>query len=284
MQDPTTNPDRDYRLVALDMDGTLLTSQKRVSPGVVEAIWELDDHDLCATVATGRALREIEPLLDDLAPVRYAVLSNGAVVRDLWEGRTIATSPIPDEGVRLAIETGLEDGCVVQAFTADRAFFNKEDIALGEELALAQYMDLWARTNEPLGDPRTLVDRFPGQLTKLNLYHRTEEGRRRTRARLAEAGSLVQAVNAEGHSVEVTSPGTGKDTGVETLCGHLGITMGQVVAIGDGDNDYALLDAAGLGVAMANATPGALAHADVQTARDNDHDGVAEAIRRYFPI
>ena len=58
--------------------------------------------------------------------------------------------------------------------------------------------------------------------------------------------------------------------------------MSQVVAVGDGDNDLDMLRSAGLGVAMANATPQALAAADVCTTADCDHDGVAETIERYF--
>ena len=95
-------------------------------------------------------------------------------------------------------------------------------------------------------------------------------------------GADVQVAFAEGASVEITAPGVRKDSGIAHLCDELGITMQQVVAVGDGDNDLDMLRSAGLGVAMANATPQALAVADVRTTADCDHDGVAETIERCF--
>lgn len=269
-----------YRLIALDMDGTLLTTGKRVSPATSAALRRLSDSGACATIATGRAYRELEPLRHDLAPVRYAVCANGAVVMDLWERRCVSVTTIPNHGAIKAVRAGLSNGCLVNVLTQTGAYLNLADVERADELGLGQYKGLWAQVNEQMDDPVEFLRTHPNKAVKINLYHFTQEARERTRAQLA--GADVQVAFAEGASVEITAPGVRKDSGIAHLCDELGITMSQVVAVGDGDNDLDMLRSAGLGVAMANATPQALAAADVCTTADCDHDGVAETIERYF--
>ena len=103
--------------------------------------------------------------------------------------------------------------------------------------------------------------------------------RDRTFERLADAD--VTITRCEVSSLEFTCPGVDKGTGLTALARQLGLGISQAIAVGDADNDLAMLRAAGLGVAMGNAIPAAVAAADVQVA-DNDHGGCAEAVRRYL--
>ena len=80
-------------------------------------------------------------------------------------------------------------------------------------------------------------------------------------------------------NLELSAPGVTKGRGLMALAAHLGLTPGQVMAVGDSGNDLTMVQMAGLGVAMANATPDVLAAADVVTG-DNNHDGVAQAIEK----
>ncbi|RRF88704.1 MAG: HAD family phosphatase [Coriobacteriaceae bacterium] len=270
----------DYRLLALDMDGTLLNSKKQVSPATAQALRGLTDAGGFATIATGRGYREIVPLLHDLAPVRYAVLGNGSVVMDLWERRVVSETTIPNHGAIDAVRAGLASGCLVNILTSTGAYFNMADVERAPEVGLGQYQSLWEQVNEQMDDPIAFLQDHPNKAVKINLYHFTQEGRVRTREALR--GANVQVAFAEGASVEITAPGVRKDSGIARLCDELGLDLSQVVAVGDGGNDLDMLRNCGLGVAMANATPAALEASDVVTQADCDHDGVAEVIGRYF--
>ena len=95
------------------------------------------------------------------------------------------------------------------------------------------------------------------------------------------AGEDVNIVCCEKHSIEITHASVTKGTGLLALAAQLGIPAEETIAVGDADNDLPMLRAAGLGVAMGNANENARAASDV-TVADNDHDGCAEAIRRFL--
>ena len=160
-----------YRLIALDMDGTLLTTGKRVSPATSAALRRLTDSGACATIATGRAYRELEPLRHDLAPVRYAVCANGAVVMDLWERRSVSVTTIPIHGAIQAVRAGLSNGCLVNVLTQTGAYLNLADVERADELGLGQYKGLWAQVNEQMDDPVEFLRAHPNKAVKINLYH-----------------------------------------------------------------------------------------------------------------
>ncbi len=248
----------DYRLLALDMDGTLLNSKKQVSPATAQALRGLTKAGGFATVATGRGYREIVPLLHDLAPVRYAVLGNGSVVMDLWERRVVSETTIPNHGAMDAVRAGLASGCLVNILTSTGAYFNKADVERAPEVGLGQYQSLWEQVNEQMDDPSRLFAGAPNKAVKIDLYHFG----RAACARAGLRGANVQVAFAEGASVEIAAPGVRKDSGIARLCDELGLDLSQVVAVGDGDNDLDMLRNCGLGVAMANATP-ALEASDV---------------------
>ena len=110
---------------------------------------------------------------------------------------------------------------------------------------------------------------------KINLYHADPEERVRTRAQL-ETPEL-ELVYSEVSSLECSARGVSKGSGLERLCGLLGIPMAECIAAGDADNDIPMLRAAGLGVAMGNAAEHVKTAAD-RVVSDLDHGGCAEAI------
>ena len=117
------------------------------------------------------------------------------------------------------------------------------------------------------------------RIQKLNLHFTCAEDRDAAIASLASED--VNIVCCEKHSIEITHASVTKGTGLLALAAQLGISPEQTIAVGDADNDLPMLRAAGLAVAMGNANKNARAASDV-TVADNDHDGCAEAIRRFL--
>lgn len=280
-QNPTRNGKATkYRLLSLDMDGTVLNSQKHVSPGNAQAISDLVKRGGNVTLCTGRNILELREFERDLAPVQFGVLMNGSVTYDFVHARPIQLSPIPRELALRAARTALDAGAIVHAMTLRATYIRQRDIDRLADYNLAAYHHTFDTLATRIDDPLAFIADHASEITKLNLYHLTQEDRARTKQALSDTGLTLSY--SEAASLEVTPAGCSKATGVEQLCSELGIGMDQVVAVGDGLNDLAVLQAVGMPVAMSNAAPQvkAIARAEVN---DNDHDGVAEAIQRFFP-
>lgn len=269
-----------YRLLSLDMDGTVLNPQKHVSPGNAHAISDLVKRGGNVTLCTGRNLLELHEFAHDLAPVQFAVLMNGSVTYDFVHNRPIQLSSIPRDLALRAAQTALDAGAIVHVMTLRATYIRQQDIDRLADYNLASYHQTFDTLATRIDDPYAFIADHAAEITKLNLYHLTQEDRARTKHALADTDLTLSY--SEAASLEVTPAGCSKATGVKRLCDELGIGMDQVVAVGDGLNDLAVLQAVGMPVAMANAAPEvkAIAHAEVG---DNDHDGVAEAIQRFFP-
>lgn len=268
------------RLIALDVDGTLLAPNEEISPRVRQAVREAIEAGCLVTLATGRRLVGAQFIAQELGLVLPLILQGGAVVQDSATGAVIYQDPHEPETVE----------ALVDLFCAhDRQPIVYESPAFGGRL----YAGAPHRDSEPIRQ----YDALRGPIERLD-----DDALRRTRhvlsvATLSPNGGL-EALTAEAASIPGTSTllsdwqllrcqalevfhgGCSKARAVEHIALAHGIAMEDVMAIGDGLNDCELLAAVGLGVAMGNACPEALSVAKVQVA-PNDQDGVAEAIDRY---
>ena len=269
----------DYKLLALDMDGTLLDSCKHVLPRTAAALEELASRGVTVALSTGRCPVELDDYLPQLGGVRYGCLISGALVYDLRERRALASTPIDTELVLQALDAGADEGAMLHLLCADASVARPDDISHMADFHMEVYQPMFGRICLKVDDVAAYAAPHPADVLKVNLYHRDEASRCRTRERLADLPLTL--ADAETTSLECSAQGVSKALGLEQLCDYLGISMGQVVAVGDAPNDAAALQAAGCAVAMGNADPQIKAMADLVVA-DNDHDGIVEAIERLF--
>ena len=269
-----------YELIAFDMDGTLLDSGKRVLPSSIDAIAEAAAAGKKVAIATGRCPKMVAMYKDQLPDVRYAICCAGAVVYDFAEGRVLAERDIDHGVVARALRTADEEGPYILEVTAgEGVYMQLDEIQMSPACGVGAYQQLYLDTSELVEDAHAVALDPAARISKLNFHFAHVEDRDRAHTRLADADVVV--TDCEASSLEFTCPGIDKGTGLAELTRIAGIDMAQTIAVGDADNDLPMLRAAGLGVAMGNALPEAVATADVQVA-DNDHGGVAEAIRRYL--
>lgn len=269
-----------FELIALDMDGTLLDSRKQVLPSSVEAISEAAAAGKNVAIASGRCPKMVSMYKEQLPGVRYSICCAGAVVYDLELGRTLFERDIAADVVARALRTADEEGAYILEVTAgEGVYMEAAEIATAPECGVGAYQQLYMETSELVDDAHAVALDPATRISKLNFHFADVAARDRTHERLADADVVV--TNCEASSLEFTCPGTDKGTGLAELTRILGIDLAQAIAVGDAENDLPMLRVAGLGVAMGNALPSAVAAAGVQVA-DNDHDGVAEAIRRYL--
>lgn len=268
------------RLVGLDLDGTLLTRDKRVTERNRNALEEAARDGVHIVPVTGRPLTGIPQQVTDLPFIRYAITSNGAIVTDRQTGRTIRKRCMTAGTALQVLQVAEGEGVIREYFTEGRGFHNADTRAL-----------LWKKfAGTPilhyLEQSRVMVDDLYGSLLEktdgienLSVMCRSQEDRDRVVARIQKIEG-VRIILPMPTDIEITSADADKGEALISLAAELGIRREEVMAMGDGDNDLGLMKAAGLSVAMGNACREVLDEADHVTL-DNEHDGVAEAIRRY---
>lgn len=271
-----------YQLIAFDMDGTLLDSKKDVLPSSVAAIDEALASGKDVAIASGRCPRMVLMYRDVIPHVRYAICSAGAAIVDLFEAKTLKTTEVPATALQKVMAASHGRDMLIETTCDGEFVVSRPEMERCERYNLGVYKSLYREQGTVL-DTAAEAEAFTldpaHRIQKLNLHYTCDEDRDVAVASLA--GEDVNIVYCEKHSIEITHASVTKGTGLLALADQLGISPEQTIAVGDADNDLPMLRAAGLAVAMGNANENARAASDV-TVADNDHDGCAEAIRRFL--
>ena len=269
----------EYKLIGLDMDGTLLNSEKKITPENMAAMEKAFAQGKEVVLSTGRSVAELSEYTGIIKGLRYLVCISGAMVYDLKNKEIINCNPIPDEVIDNVSEIAETSDVMVMLQTT-------EAIAKGTDLDNLEHFHLNVY-KELLDSVATKVDnvfeyyRQKGEpVGKINIYHPTPEAREVTKKILSKYDLVFNY--AEGNSLEVSPANVTKGAGLIWLCNHLGFGIDKAIAVGDADNDMDAIKTAGLGVAMANAIDKVKEAADVVLENDCDHSGCAEAIEKYL--
>jgi hydroxymethylpyrimidine pyrophosphatase-like HAD family hydrolase len=259
---------RPIKLVASDLDGTLLRPDETVSERTMAAILATRRAGITLVLVTGRPPRNLGPIAERLGVGGIAICANGAVVWDLDTGTIVDLTPLAaDLAIRLVR--------ALRAAIPGALFAVELEGGFGREAGWADGM-LPAAPDALEADALELIT---GPVTKLLLRQPTlpfAEVAGRARAAVGEQAVVTWAGT---RVVEISAPGVTKAFALERLCRRLGIRPEEVVAVGDMPNDLAMLAWAGRSVAVANAADEVLAAADEVTAANVD-DGVALVLER----
>ncbi len=271
-----------YQLIAFDMDGTLLDSKKEVLPSSVEAIDEALAAGKEVAIASGRCPRMVLMYRDVLPHVRYAICSAGAAIVDLHAARVLETTEIPRSAIQKAMTASHSMDKLIETTCDGEFIVSRPEVNHCERYSLAVYKSLYLEQGKilPTADDAEAFTVDPThRIQKLNIHYTNTQDRDAVIAALE--GEDVNVVLCEKASIEITHASVTKGTGLLALAAQLGIPAEQTIAVGDADNDLPMLRDAGLGVAMGNANENARAAAAAIVA-DNDHNGCAEAVRRFL--
>lgn len=263
-----------YRAIATDLDGTLLRTDKSVSPRTRAAVHAAEDAGLLVVIATGRPPRWIPPVVEALGERGLVVCANGASVYDPARHELVERTDIAPE-VALTLVDDLQAAFPEAVLGVEQGFRFAADTAIeGSDMAL---LESWKLGGMQVGPIRSFLDQ---PVTKLIVRLPVDAAPGGAAAVQAVAGdrALVTHSTTEWF-LELSNPAAHKAATVERLLLRSGIAPEEVVAFGDMPNDEELVVWAGLGVAMGNAHPGLKAVADEVTAT-NDDDGVAQVIER----
>lgn len=267
-------------LIAVDLDGTALRTDKTVSLRTVRALSAAAARGIQVVPATGRVVKMVSRELVEIPGVRYALSSNGASVVDLRDGSVLYSNLMPPEDSRWLVRFFASRGLLIEAYVGGISYANAGAVEPLRRLSLPElFFDYLRRSQIFVEDLESTLDTRGWGLEKINIPYLPGGERKRIAASLLARGKY--SVTSSGHfNLEVNAATADKGDGLAHLCRLLGIAPDRVMAVGDGDNDVSMLRFAGLGVAMGNAFPQAKEAARAVTAT-NDEDGLAQAVEQY---
>ncbi len=279
-----------FRLLVADIDGTLLTSDRRVTPGVARAIRAARERGVRVCLATGRMWRSAAPHVAAAGADPPAILYNGGLVYDFQEDRVLYRRTLGREAARAALQV-LRNFPDVQPhlFVDDRALISKmnrlsEEYARKDGIRVEEVGDLLdflcdagsgvcepdrGRPTEPFGEPMKIL--IVGDRPRLE----------QVAGAFSAASHPLNFVFSEANYLEVLPPGASKGEALRWLAEWLAVPPESIVAVGDNLNDLSMIRFAGLGVAMANA-PDALRSQARYVAPRNDEEGLRDVIERFI--
>jgi Cof subfamily protein (haloacid dehalogenase superfamily) len=270
---------RHCKLLVLDIDGTLLNKQGTISEIDRQALTDTLDAGIIVSLCTGRVTRACQGILTQLSLDGFHIFFDGALVCDPVQNREIYSKSIDPRLVRKASEAALSCGVQIEFFSAAQYFTDKESwrtrlrqTFFGTSPTIVDYRALW-QSNENIIKGGIIVRSHQEDLKIKQFTSLVQDSLGITWTRTPVFPDLA--------FINITALGVSKGKALEALASYLGIALSEVVAIGDGTNDIALLSTAGLAIAMQNA-PNKLKAVAHHVTADVEHSGVAQAIRRYI--
>ena len=264
------------RLLAMDLDGTLLTDDKRFTERCAEAVRTAAKCGIEPVYVTGRPLSGVPEDVLSVPGVRYIITSNGAVTTDTRTGRVLRSAGLGREVSEKIIREVLKRGYIFSVIADGYAFCDEDSFRRQLELFCGTPLEPYVRTTR-----RSVPDVFDVIKTAAvieNLWIKAPDCIQRDEiADYALEMDGTRGVITAPTDVEIGSPGSDKGFAVAHLAGLLGIERHQTAAIGDNGNDLGMLGSCGLAAVMYNAADDIKRCAQIIAASNNE-DGAAEFI------
>lgn len=288
------------KCIALDLDRTTLDSQGHLSGENRRAIENAVAAGVYVVVASGRSLDSLPAEITDIKGIRYAITSNGAAVYDLCERKCLRQFKMTPESAedilrhtepeRMKVAYGEAAGMSevemseieisYEAFIDGRAFAESRYVADPVRFgAMPQAISYIQGTRAPVEDMRTFICEHKSELDCIDLVVKNEDMKRKLWKNLRENVRDVYITSSVRQLLEISHRDAGKESGAKFLLEYLGLAREELAAFGDGDNDSGLLQYAGIGFAVANASPECRDAAD-EIVASNDDNGVAQGINK----
>jgi Cof subfamily protein (haloacid dehalogenase superfamily) len=281
------------RLLALDLDGTLLNSSGQVSDRNREALTQARALGVRVAVVTGRRFRDARPIALDLGLDIPVIAHNGALTKHARTLETVAVLPLPLDAAREALRIGKAAGADplvsddhegLGILVYDRLSDDNHALLAYIKWARRIHGDEGARAIQKVASLENYLDHEPVHLAFSGRCAAMAELEAQLQQQLAPRVKIfcTNYPKMNFALLDIVHPGASKGTGVAAAAAELGITQAEVMAVGDNRNDLEMLEFAGTGVVMGNAEPALHTIAGLHRTLSNDEDGVAVAIERFI--
>lgn len=270
-----------YKLICMDMDGTLLNDKKEVSERCKIAISKAHELGVKVVIATGRIFVSAEYYGDIIGVKAPIIASNGAYVREKDSDRSIYEQGLGAENYQLIVELLKKHDIVPHFYTEDTIYTEK---LIHSSLTYKKANKTLPANRqvkiEVVEDWNELFSNKKPRLIKSMAVGDNEEKMKIAKEEFIKLDKF-QVVSSMKNSFEVMAKTTSKGNALKKLCDYYGIDRNEIISVGDNENDISMIKFAGLGVAMGNAEEAVKKIADYVTAT-NEEDGVAKVIEKYI--
>jgi len=269
------------KVILLDLDGTLLTSDKTISPANYAALERAAQMGVHIVPSTGRFYDAMPEVVRKLPFVRYAVTVNGAQIYDAREKQVLHQAEISSEEALSVYEYFESLPTICDCYVEGWGYMDRSHYARIEEFTrTAQpYVEkMLKELRTPVDDVKEIIRTHNVQ--KVMCFFKDMERRAVELERVPVLFPHLRMTSSIANNIEVNAMDANKGEALKHLCARLGVDIKDTMAFGDGSNDLTMIQTAGIGVAMGNAYPGLKEAADFVTL-DCDADGVAYAIEKF---
>lgn len=270
------------KLLFVDLDGTLLNDAKQITTGNQQALEQLLARGHSVIIATGRPLRSAIKQAHTLGldqPGCFLIAYNGALIYDCTTKQPIFSETLSHENVMRIFDYANTQGVHIQTYDDDDVLVEPccDDDAVRRYCALIEMnyrviSDIHIDLEKP--PVKCLAIDFKEQTKLLQIQHWIQE----------QMSSEIDCFFSCPYYLEIVPRGINKGKAVHMLSHLMQVPIAHTVAVGDAANDIPMIEAAGVGVAMANASNAVKEASDDITKNDNNHDGIAQVIARYFDV
>lgn len=269
-----------YKLITSDMDETLLSDAKMITPATVAAIKRATAAGVYFVPNTGRSFTSIQDNLIQLGlaqkPDQYVISYNGAAIIENKKNQVLQVNALPYNIVEQLFEIGMNEGVCVHVYTVNDLYI--WNMGQSENGYLTGRVPGWHKMTE--NNIKFLQDT---PITKI-IFNIDEEAKRLSMRDYVEK-NVEFALNitfSSNRYIEFNDPTADKGQATMALADKLGIKASEVIAVGDNSNDLPMIKAAGLGVSVANGRDFVQAEANYVAQADNNHDPLAEIINKFI--
>lgn len=270
-----------YKLICLDLDGTLLSSKKELSNRNKNALKEASLLGIQIVACTGRFYKALPEVIKELDFTNYAIIINGSQILDLKENKIIYDASLSLE-TALSIMKNLDNYDVLyDCYLDGEAYMTASQYNLIDEyIEDKYYSEIWKKNRLPVEELKSFISEKNRPIQKIQFVFKNSNDKKYYMDFLSHKFPNAKITSSMPNNVEINDINANKGIAIKKLAEHIGCSINEVIGIGDGFNDYEMIKTAGLGIAMKNACFEILEIADDVT-DDNDHDGVAKAIEKY---
>lgn len=273
-----------YKMVCIDMDGTLLGKRKSISEESKKVIKEVANKGVQVVITTGRLYNNAAYYSELVGASAAVIAGNGAVVREKRSSDIIFKSKINENTCKKLLKIADKCGVVLHLHTIDKIITNSyisnlitrivipgiknKDFSIGVETIKGE--EKWSEE----------LNKYKGEITKCIMFSIFPERTEMFRKELDNIDDIVY-YSSGNRSIEINAHGVSKGNGVKILADHYGIKREEIICIGDNENDISMIEYAGLGIAMGNAIDKLKEKANYIT-DTNVNDGVRKALEKFI--
>ena len=277
---------KDIKLVALDLDGTLFDNSSRISERNLTAIRSITDKGIHVVISTGRPFEGIP--FDQIkgTGINYAITANGSGIYEISTGKCLYENAMDEELVTPILNFLLTRDIHMDAFIGGKGYTPIQCVETAQKLTVPSSIKNYIITTRTrLDNILQFIHENQLKVKKMTLnFYPAADGTlidRETVRKFLVSNPSITTVCGGYNNLEFTRADANKGVGLRKLAEILGVNPDATMAIGDTENDLAIIEAAGIGVAMGNATDAVKARADYVTTT-NTKDGVAAAIEHFI--